>query len=136
MTHASYFSLGAAVLALAILPAAVSAVEPINFQIRHNADLVAVCSAQPDDPNYVAAIHFCHGVGVGLVRYQEALQEGKDVEPIFCLPKSLTRTQAIEAYVAYSKAHPEYDQEAVGNVQIKFLSETYPCAKAGSSVSR
>ncbi|MGR9088709.1 MAG: hypothetical protein ACU841_16795 [Gammaproteobacteria bacterium] len=89
----------ATAFALALLPFATAAVEPIHFEVRNNADLVAVCSTRPEDPNYIAAIHFCHGVGVGLVRYQEALQEGKDFDPIFCLPKSLTRTQAVEAYV-------------------------------------
>ncbi len=129
MNPTAIFSAGA--IALATLPAASSAVEPIHFEIRNNADAVAVCSTQPTDPNYVAAIHFCHGLGVGFVRYQEALQEGKDFAPIFCLPKSLTRTRAVEAYLAYSKAHPEYDRETIGNVLTKFLSETYPCGKAG-----
>lgn len=128
MIHISNLSSKAMAFTLAVLPFSASAVDPIHFEIRNNADLVAVCSTQPEDPHYIAAIHFCHGVGVGLVRYQEALQEGKDFDPIFCLPKSLTRTQAVNAYLGYSKAHPEYDQEAVGNVQIKFLSETYPCS--------
>ncbi|QSA97783.1 Rap1a/Tai family immunity protein [Methylococcus sp. EFPC2] len=136
MPHASHFSSAAVALALAVLPAVSLAVEPINFEIRNNADLAAVCSTQPADPNYIAAIHFCHGIGVGLVRYQEALQEGKDVEPIFCLPKSLTRAKAVETYLGYAKAHPEYDQEAVGNVLIKYLSETYPCSKGSSADSR
>lgn len=64
------------------------------------------------------------------VRYYEALKEGKGFTPLFCFPEGLTRNQAIEAYVAYSKAHPEYDQEAVGDVIMKFLVDTYPCAKA------
>jgi len=103
------------------------AVDPISFQIRNNADLVALCSTQQSDPNYVAAIHFCHGFGVGFARYHEALKEGQDFVPLFCFPETVTRTQALTQYVSYSKAHPEYDKESVGDVVIKFLIETYPC---------
>ena len=103
------------------------AVEPINFLIRNNADLVALCATPQSDPNYVAAIHFCHGVGVGFVRYHESLSEGKGFVPLFCFPETVTRTQALNQYVSYSKAHPEYDKESVGDVVIKFFIETYPC---------
>ena len=103
------------------------AVEPINFQVRNNADLVALCTTQPHEKHYVAAIHFCHGFGVGFYRYYEALKEGKDFKPIFCIPEGNTRAQTLESYVNYSKAHPEYDKELVGDVLMKFLVETYPC---------
>ncbi len=106
-----------------------SAVEPINFEIRYNADLVAVCSAQPSDPNYIAAIHFCHGFGVGFSRYHDALKEGKGFTPIFCFPETATRTQVLNEYVRYSKAHPEYDKDTVGDVITKFLVDTFPCKK-------
>jgi hypothetical protein len=112
------------------------AVEPINFEIRNNADLVALCSARPSDANYVAAIHFCHGFAVGFARYHAALREGKDFMPLFCFPESATRTQVLNEYVLYSKNHPEYDKEAVGDVVMKFLVETYPCGEAGDIEKR
>lgn len=107
-----------------------AAVEPINFDVRNNADLADLCATPPTDPNYVAAIHFCHGVAVGIVRYHEALTEGKGFKPLFCFPVGVTRNQAIAAYVAYSKAHPDYGSSSVGDVMLKFLIETYPCATA------
>ena len=103
------------------------AVEPVIFEVRNNADLVALCSAQPSDANYVAAIHFCHGFGVGFDRYHDALKEGKDFSPVFCIPETATRNQVIGEYVRYSKAHPEYDKDTVGDVVTKFLVDTYPC---------
>ena len=122
----SFFT-GSLILAALTCFNPVGAVEPIHFEIRNNADLVALCSTQPTDPNYVAAIHFCHGFGVGFVRYHQALTEGKDFVPVFCIPDMVTRTQALSEYVRYSKAHPEYDKESVGDVVTKFLAETYSC---------
>lgn len=114
--------------AAALFPVAVSAIEPVRFEVRKNADLVAVCATPATDPDYVAAVHFCHGVAVGFSRYHEALQEGAHFRPIFCVPESLTRTQTIAAYIAYSRRHPEYDGASVGDAVIKFLSDTYPCS--------
>jgi hypothetical protein len=108
------------------------AVEPVNFEIRNNADLVAVCETPMTDPIYTAAIHFCHGFGVGFVRYHEALAEGRDFRPLFCFPPSLTRTEVLNAYVGYSKMHPEYGRDLVGDVMTKFLTETYPCPTANT----
>ena len=33
-----------------------------QFRVRTTSDDVALCTAQPDQPNYVAAIHFCQGL--------------------------------------------------------------------------
>ena len=106
-----------------------AAIEPINFEVRNNGDYVALCSASPQSPDYVAAIHFCHGFAVGFNRYHEALQEGKEMPPLYCLPEKATRTGLIGEYLRYSKSHPEYDRDKVANVIMKFLVETYPCAQ-------
>ncbi len=129
MKARSYLSAWVLIAGAAAFAPPAGAVDPVDFEIRYNSDLVALCSTQPTDSNYVAAIHFCHGFGVGFSRYHEALKESKDFQPLFCFPDKLTRTQALSEYVRYSKAHPEYDREAVGDVITKFLVETYPCAK-------
>ena len=118
---------GSLLVALFLLPMATGAVAPANFEVRYNADLVALCATPPSDPNYVAAIHFCHGVAVGFARYYEAISVGKDFRSMFCLPKTMTRNDIMAEYVAYSKARPQYDREAVGNVMIKFLTDTFHC---------
>lgn len=120
-----------AVLTALVFAPAAGAVEPINFQVRNNGDLVTVCSTPTTDPDYVAAIHFCHGFAVGFVRYHDALKEGKPFAPLFCFPPSATRSQVVAEYVGYSRAHPAYDTETVGDVMTKFLVDTYPCPAAG-----
>lgn len=124
------FTTGGVALTAALLARGAVAVEAINFEIRNNADLVAVCSTPPNDPDYVAAIHFCHGFGVGFNRYHDALKEGKAFQPIYCLPEQRTRNQILGEYVRYSQAHPEYDTSTVGDAMMKFLADTYPCASS------
>ncbi|HZR84701.1 MAG TPA: hypothetical protein VFD92_26640 [Candidatus Binatia bacterium] len=38
-----------------------------------------------------------------------------------------TRNDAIAKFVAWAKAHPEYDGDHPVNVVVKFLTETLPC---------
>jgi hypothetical protein len=119
---------GGLLVALAALAGPATAVEPANFDVRNNAELAALCSTPSTDPNYVGAMSFCYGVAVGFLRYYEALREGNELDPLFCFPEGTTRTQMITAYVSYSKAHPEYAKESVGDTMLKFLVDTYPCA--------
>ena len=46
-----------------------SPVSTENFLLRNTADLVSLCNAQPNDPNRIAAIHFCQGFIVGIRHY-------------------------------------------------------------------
>jgi hypothetical protein len=62
---------GSAALSL-LLSGGVRAAEPDDFRVRTAADLVSLCG-RSDDPNYVPAIHFCHGFGTGAYQYYQAV---------------------------------------------------------------
>ena len=120
-------------LGLGALAGPAGAVDTVRFGLRDNGDLLALCSTPPADPDYTAAINFCHGVAMGFVRYDDALAESPEFTPMYCLPDRLTPNQLVEAYVRYAKEHPKYDRESIGDVMVKFLTDTYPCAKTGAS---
>lgn len=133
MKLSKHASAGGLMLGLMALAGPAGAVDTVNFGLRDNADLVALCSALPTDANYTAAINFCHGVVMGIVRYDDALEESPDFTPQYCFKEGMTPNQLVEAYVSYAKAHPQYDKESVGDVMAKFLIDTYPCAKTGET---
>lgn len=133
MKLARHASSAGLILGLMALAGPSGAVETVNFGVRDNADLVALCSVLPADPNYTAAINFCHGVVMGIVRYDDALEESPDYTPQYCFAEGLTPNQLVAAYVNYAKAHPEYGKESVGDAVLKFLTDTYPCAKTGAA---
>lgn len=92
----------AAILAagLALPGAAAQVVTEDNFSVHTTADLVALCSAEADEPMAVEAVHFCYGFIVGAVRLQQTTQAASNRTRHFCLPAQMPkRSDAIAAYL-------------------------------------
>jgi hypothetical protein len=117
-------------LLLAISSTARANVTVENFKLDTMGDLMALCGVDAQDPNAIAAIHFCHGYFTGLVHFHIVM--GRALEGyIYCMKddERPTRDQAIAMIVEWSRAHPEYNSlEAVDGV-LKWAAETYPCSE-------
>jgi hypothetical protein len=110
------------------------AVSTEDFIIANTQDVIDVCTTSESDPMYVAAIAFCHGYLVGAYQYHVALYSGPKAKPIVCLPQPTpTRVQAIDRFIAWAKAHPEYANEKPVEALVKFLVESYPCPQGTSA---
>jgi hypothetical protein len=119
----------AAVLVMVLWPLASLAVTKDNFLIRNTEDLVALCAVSKDDPNYVAAIHFCHGFGAGAYRYYLATVSGPGTKPFVCLPDPPpSREAALQEFVTWAKANPQYNNESAVESLFRFLTNKWPCA--------
>ena len=110
--------------------AARAAVTQDSFLVRNTGDLVDICSAPQTDPLYTAAVNFCHGFGVGVVR---ALQE-EDAAPrsrhLFCLPNPApTRNEAVARFVQWAGADPNRLQMPAEDSIATYLSQQYPCSR-------
>ena len=83
---------------LLLMTAQAPAQMPENYVIDTTADLIALCSVDPADPEYVAAIHFCHGYGAGAVQYHFIQVQAMPQLRMFCLPDPPpTRAEATRA---------------------------------------
>lgn len=116
---------------LAMSPgAAGAALTEDDFFIKSAQDLVDLCSADPADPLYGEAIHFCHGFASGAWQYHEAQANGPEGVRIVCPPDPPpTRNQAIASFVVWAGAHPQYMVEPAVEALFRFLSEKWPCSK-------
>lgn len=117
-------------VAALLLSSAVSAapVSKEHFMLRTTGDLIALCGVSRDDPNAIAAIHFCHGYYVGLDQY--AAVTGRAFRNrLFCPPEGakLTRDQAIGMLVDWHRKHPQYASEAPFDGIVRFAMATWPC---------
>ena len=100
-----------------------------QFHVRTTGDYVALCTAQPDQPNYVAAIHFCQGFASGAYQYYSSLADKSPDDRFVCLsdpPPS--RDQALAAFVAWVKANPSAQSAPPVDSIFQYLAQTYPCA--------
>lgn len=119
-------------LAAAIVPHARAAVTENDFLLRNTADLVALCSAGPGDPMASAAVNFCNGFTIGVVRTLEKVDAAeRSRRAMFCLPANRpSRSAAITEFVHWANADPSRLSISAEDGVATFLSTQYPCRSA------
>lgn len=103
-------------------------VTPENFVLRTSGDLFALCSVSQDDPNKIAAIHFCHGYILGIDHYGEAT--GRIARNLlYCPPEdlNLTRDEAVAMFVAWFRKNPQYMSDTPIDGLLRWSMDTWPC---------
>ncbi len=101
---------------------------PEDFDVDSAEDLVMLCGAKPDSPNYMAAIHFCHGFGTGAYHYYLVQAAADPSKKFICLPDPApTRTEALNSFVSWMGDNPQYHNDEAVDALFRYLGETYPC---------
>ena len=98
-----------------------------DFRLMTAGDLMDVCTLDDTHPDHLVATAFCYGFFEGGIRYDQALEQSPDYERIVCAPADATRTQAVEAFVAYLKANPQYAAEMPIDAVFRALIAKWPC---------
>ncbi len=108
-----------------------AAVTTEDFQAKTTQNIINLCTASADDPMAREAIHFCHGYLVGAYHYYMETSGGPDSsERLVCFPTSdVSRNEAIAMFVEWTKAHPQFMNEAPVETEFRFLIEKWPCKK-------
>jgi hypothetical protein len=114
--------------ALLIFPGLASAVSENDFKADTTEQIVNLCTADPGEPLYQQAVNFCHGYLVGAYKYYEAAHSGPKALKMVCLPDPQpSRDEAIQMFMKWAKAHPQYMNESPVETEFRFLMEAYPC---------
>jgi hypothetical protein len=116
------------VLTMLLWPSYSSALTRDDFLIRTTQDLLKLCTASESEPLYQAAIGFCHGFATGAYQYYQANTAGAEQAAFVCLPEPPpTRAEAIQPFVAWAQAHPQYLNERPVDSLFRFLGTTFAC---------
>lgn len=112
--------------ALLALASAAIAAGPAQFQVRDTADYVNLCSMPESDPNYVAAIAFCHGFGVGAYHYYHVSTAQPD--RFICPPDPApSRAEVIRNFVTWAKARADVMKQPAVDAIFIYLAGAWPC---------
>jgi hypothetical protein len=104
------------------------AAEPDDFRALSAADLVALCSTTPEDANYVAAIHFCHGFAAGAYQYYQAIAAASPDQRYVCPPAPPpSRSDAISGFLGWMERRPGMASKPPVEALFQYLGEAYPC---------
>ena len=98
-----------------------------DFTLRTAADLVDVCTIGQDHPDHKTAMGFCYGFFEGGTHYHDTISISPTYNRISCSPPGTTRTEAVEIFVTYVRANPQYASEAPIDTIFRALVAKWPC---------
>ena len=101
-----------------------------DLKLQSAGQLVDVCTIDATNEDYVAALAFCYGFFEGAIRYAEAVNGPEGHKNLVCPPAGATRLQAVEAFVGYMKANPQYASEPPVDAIYRALMPRWPCPTA------
>jgi hypothetical protein len=105
------------------------AVTEANFALSSTGDLVALCSAAPDNGIGTAALNFCEGYLQGAVTVEMLNMSTFRGPKLFCLPNPPpARSEAMSGFVSWAQAAPDRMSQSPTDGVFGFLRERYPCA--------
>ncbi len=100
-----------------------------DFQLNTATDLVDICTLDTAHPHYLEAHSFCLGFFAGGQHYHRAVTRGPGLPPIACPEPGVTRDQAVDVFVAYMRANPQYLPEPPMEAVFRAVSAKWPCTK-------
>lgn len=98
-----------------------------DFNLHTASDLVDICALDKSHPDHIAAMAFCYGFFEGGIHYDDAMSHSPSYQKIVCHPDGTTRTQAVEVFVNYVRANPQYGSEAPIDTIFRALVAKWPC---------
>jgi hypothetical protein len=101
-----------------------------DLKLQSAGELVDVCTIDDSNPDYAAALAFCYGFFEGAIRYAEAIAGPEAHKNLICPPADATRLQAVEVFVSYIKANPQYASERPIDAIYRSLMPHWPCTAA------
>ncbi len=120
---------GAAMAYGLALSTANAVVSQDNFPPKTTADLVALCTAQQQDPMAAAALNFCQGFAEGAVEIALSYSAaGAQSHRPFCLPTPApTLDQAASDFASWAGSDPSRLQKPAVVGLMTYLIDRYPC---------
>ena len=98
-----------------------------DLKLKSAGDLVDVCTIAADHQEYNTALAFCYGFFEGAIRYAEAISGSMHHKKLVCAPPGTTRRQAVDEFVSFIKANPQYADESPVDAIYRALMPRWPC---------
>jgi hypothetical protein len=90
-------------------------------------DLVDVCNIGVAHDHYEPARAFCYGFFEGAIHYDEAISRTSQYVDMVCSPEGTTRVQAVDVFLRYMAANPQYRSEQAIDAIFRALANEWPC---------
>lgn len=98
-----------------------------DYDLDAAGDLVDICTLEEGHIHYEAARAFCFGFFEGAKQYDDLLGASPAYDEIVCAPKGMTRTEAVNEFLAYMQANPQYQSESPIDAVFRAMIAKWPC---------
>jgi len=98
-----------------------------DFQLRTSGDLLDICALDESHVSYWEARGFCLGFMAGGIHFHDAIAAGEDFPRIACPAEGATRSDVVETFVTYARAHPEHLDERPMETVFRAVVDRWPC---------
>lgn len=98
-----------------------------DFNLGTASDLVDLCRLDKDHPDHVTARAFCYGFFEGGIHYAEAISTSPNFTKLVCAPPDTTRTEAVDVFMTYVQANPQYASKRPIDTIYRALVDKWPC---------
>jgi len=101
-----------------------------TFLLKTTGDLVTLCGASQNDPQYTAAVSFCHGFAVGTYRMleiEEAASRAKLKGVCVGADPTVTRNSAIAGFVTWAADKSDVLAAQPSDGFTQYLLSAFPC---------
>jgi hypothetical protein len=98
-----------------------------DMKLQTAGALLDVCTIEPGHEHYDVARAFCYGFFEGGIRYDQAIAGADYHKDLVCEPEGTTRLQAVDVFVTYMKANPQYTDEGPIDAIFRALMAKWPC---------
>jgi hypothetical protein len=98
-----------------------------DYRLHTAADLVDVCTLGEGHPHHETARGFCYGFFEGGSHYHNTISVSPAHRKIVCAPPETTRTEAVEVFITYVRANPQYASETPIDTIFRALVAKWPC---------
>jgi hypothetical protein len=107
-----------------------AAVEESHFDLGSTQDLLILCGATSEDPDFVAATYMCRGFLKGTHQYHDAVAAAEDKKPLACPPDGTTLADARAVFIAWGEKNGG-DSKLMGEAPVigyvRSIVERFPC---------
>jgi hypothetical protein len=100
-----------------------------DLELDSSSDLVDLCTIEAGHEHYETALAFCYGFFEGAIHYDDVISRTPAHVDLVCSPPGTTRSQAVEVFVTYMQANPNYGSDAPIDGIFRALIDQWPCAE-------
>ena len=98
-----------------------------DLRLHTAGELIDTCAIDAGHEHYEVARAFCFGFFEGATRYHDAIARTPSHVEIVCEPPDVTRSQAVDVFIQYMQANPQYGQETPVNAIFRAQVDKWPC---------